>query len=78
MGINAPDKGRDLSVDRVVADALGGTKRLPVVIQCKHSRSRSVDLGRLHEITRAGETLARCEIQSDHHRDVRKLYTAGG
>ncbi|MCP5034991.1 MAG: restriction endonuclease [Actinomycetia bacterium] len=44
MSVNAPDKGRDLSADRIVSEALGGTQRLPVMIQCKHHQSRSVDL----------------------------------
>jgi hypothetical protein len=38
----APDRGRDLSVDRVAADSLGGTRRSRVMIQCKHWTSRSV------------------------------------
>lgn len=42
MKTNAPDRGRDLSVYRVYADALGGTLRQRVIIQCKHWQSRSV------------------------------------
>lgn len=38
----APDRGRDLSVTRVVADPLIGTQRLRVIIQCKHWLSKSV------------------------------------
>ena len=41
---NAPDRGRDLSVTRVVEDGLAGTIRSRVIIQCKHWRSRSVTL----------------------------------
>ena len=41
---NAPDRGRDLSVFRVVQDALGGTIRQRIIIQCKHWLSRSVAL----------------------------------
>jgi len=39
---NAPDRGRDLSVIRVVNDALSTAARNRVVIQCKHWKVRSV------------------------------------
>jgi len=39
---NAADGGRDLSVDRVLADSLAGTSRLRVIIQCKHWLTKSV------------------------------------
>lgn len=39
---NAPDRSRDLSVDRVNRDPLAGTIRQRVIIQCKHWRSKSV------------------------------------
>lgn len=39
---NAPDRGRDLSVDRVVADSLSGVVRQRVIIQCKHWLTKSV------------------------------------
>lgn len=42
MRTNAPDRGRDLSVCRVYADALGGTIRQRVIIQCKHWQAKSV------------------------------------
>ncbi|MGH9192681.1 MAG: restriction endonuclease [Acidimicrobiales bacterium] len=42
MHTNAPDRGRDIEVFRVVNDALGGTLRTRVIIQCKHWRSRPV------------------------------------
>lgn len=41
---NASDRGRDLSVIRVVADSLAGTIRSRVIIQCKHWLSRSVNV----------------------------------
>ncbi|TKT43615.1 restriction endonuclease [Rhizobiaceae bacterium LC148] len=44
MQTRAPDRGRDLSVMRVIQDELSGTLRLRVVIQCKHWTSRSVSL----------------------------------
>lgn len=42
MKTNAPDRGRDLSVYRVHTDALGGTIRQRVIIQCKHWLTKSV------------------------------------
>lgn len=39
---NAPDRGRDLSVNRVYSDSLGGILRHRVIIQCKHWQSKSV------------------------------------
>lgn len=42
MQTQAPDRGRDLSVTRVFEDALAGTYRNRVIIQCKHWQSRSV------------------------------------
>jgi Restriction endonuclease len=40
----APDKGRDLSVSRVIKDSLAGTIRQRVIIQCRHWLSRSIRL----------------------------------
>lgn len=42
MRTNAPDRGRDLSVTRVISDALSDTRRERTVIQCKHWLSRTV------------------------------------
>ncbi|MCJ2059812.1 restriction endonuclease [Methylobacterium sp. J-048] len=39
---NAPDRGRDVSVTRVITDPLSGTRRERVFIQCKHWPSKSV------------------------------------
>lgn len=44
MQPNAPDRGRDLSVTRVVVDPLAGTIRSRIIIQCKHWLSCSVNL----------------------------------
>jgi hypothetical protein len=44
MKTRAPDRGRDLSVERVVSDALSGTRRERVIIQCKHWLSRSISV----------------------------------
>ena len=42
---NAPDRGRDLSADRVLTDPLCGTRRERVIIQCKHYLKSSVGPG---------------------------------
>lgn len=44
MHTNAPDRGRDISVYRVMADPLAGTIRHRVLIQCKHWLSKSIAL----------------------------------
>lgn len=44
MRTNAPDRGRDLSVTRVIVDPLSGTFRQRTIIQCKHWLSASVSL----------------------------------
>lgn len=44
MKTNAPDRGRDLSVYRVITDTLGGTFRNRVIIQCKHWLERSISV----------------------------------
>lgn len=38
----APDRGRDLSADRVRIDSLTGTERQRVIIQCRHWLERSI------------------------------------
>ena len=42
MKTNAPDRGRDIEAYRVIPDALSKTRRLRVMIQCKHWQSRSI------------------------------------
>jgi hypothetical protein len=42
MNTNAADRGRDLSVDRVIEDPLTGTLRQRVILQCKHWTTKSV------------------------------------
>lgn len=39
---HAPDRGRDISVNRVTHDSLAGPRRQRVIIQCKHWLSKSV------------------------------------
>lgn len=50
MHTNAPDRGRDLSVTRVVDDPLGGVMRSRVLIQCKHWNTKSVSVGDISEL----------------------------
>ncbi|WP_420625599.1 restriction endonuclease [Candidatus Poriferisodalis sp.] len=50
MEINAPDRGRDLSVDRVVVDDLTGTKHVHVLVQCRHWLSRSIGVRNLNTL----------------------------
>lgn len=42
MKTRAPDRGRDLSADRIVNDSLSGVGRQRVIVQCKHWLSKSV------------------------------------
>lgn len=42
MDTNAPDRGRDLSVNRVTDDPLSGTMRSRVLIQCRHRTTKSI------------------------------------
>jgi hypothetical protein len=42
MKTRAPDRGRDLSVDRVISDTLGDIRRERVIVQCRHWLSRSI------------------------------------
>lgn len=44
MKTNAPDRGRDLSAERVMKDELSGTKRVHTLIQCKHWVNRSINV----------------------------------
>jgi hypothetical protein len=42
MKTRAPDRGRALSVDRVICDPLGETRRERVIVQCRHWRTQSM------------------------------------
>ncbi len=42
MQTRAPDRGRDISVQRVLSDPLSGVTRQRVIIQCRHQRSKSI------------------------------------
>jgi hypothetical protein len=71
MRTNAPDRGRDLSVTRVIVDSLAGTLRLRVVIQCKHWLGRSITLP---EVSAAKEQMA---LWDDPRVDVLVVATSG-
>ena len=45
MRTNAPDRGRDIEAYRVIGDVLSKTRRLRIIVQCKHWLSRSVGRG---------------------------------
>ncbi|MEU4999701.1 restriction endonuclease [Streptomyces sp. NPDC021622] len=51
MRTNAPDRGRDISVQRVAVDTLSGTKNQRVIIQAKHWQSKSVAVADISEAT---------------------------
>lgn len=42
MKTNAPDRGRDISADRVLEDVICGARRERVIVQCKHWQSKSI------------------------------------
>ena len=46
----ANDRGRDISVDRVVKDSLGSILRFRVIIQCKHWQSKSVSVSEIQKL----------------------------
>lgn len=41
---NAPDKGRDLSVEYIIEDKLGIFQKKRIIIQCKHILSKSISM----------------------------------
>jgi hypothetical protein len=67
----AADKGRDLSVDRVIADPLGDTRRERVIVQCRHwlANSMSVD--------ECAATVAQMALWEPPHVDVLIFATSG-
>lgn len=55
MQTRAPDRGRDLSLDRVLKDGSGGVRTERVIVQAKHWRSRSVNAAAVSETATAGK-----------------------
>ncbi|MFD5424455.1 restriction endonuclease [Streptomyces sp. NPDC127084] len=55
MQTRAPDRGRDLSMDRVLRDGSGGVRTERVIVQAKHWRSRSVNAPAVNETATAGK-----------------------
>ncbi|MGW5048657.1 restriction endonuclease [Streptomyces griseoluteus] len=45
----APDRGRDLSLDRILRDGTGGVRTERVIVQAKHWLSKSVNLAAVNE-----------------------------
>ena len=68
---HAPDRGRDLSADRVYADPLGSVRRLRTIVQCKHWLSRSV--GR----SEVGEARDAMELWQPPRVDILIIATSG-
>lgn len=68
---NAPDKGRDLSVYRVIKDALAETIRQRIIIACKHYTSKSVN------ITEVETLRAQSELWCDPRVDILVIATSG-
>lgn len=56
MHTNAPDRGRDVSVDRTVTDPLTGTHLYRVIVQCKHWQGRSIGIGEIATLLAQMET----------------------
>ncbi len=71
MRTNAPDRGRDLSVTRIIADPLSDTRRERIVFQCKHWLSKSVSA------TDAGAVKDQMAHWSDPRVDVLIIATSG-
>lgn len=71
MKTRAADIGRDLSVTRVVNDALSGTSRSRLVIQCKHWLSRSLNADDI------GPALTQMALWRDPPVDVLIIATSG-
>jgi hypothetical protein len=67
----APDRGRDLSVDRVLGDALAGTRRERVMVQCRHRPTASVSP------SDAQEARTKAELWKDPRFDVVVIATTG-
>jgi hypothetical protein len=51
MHTNAPDRGRDVSVERTITDQLTGTQVCRVIVQCKHWRGRSIGIAEIAALT---------------------------
>jgi hypothetical protein len=55
MQTRAPDRGRDLSMERVLQDGSGGVRMERVIVQAKHWLSRSVNAAAVSETATAGK-----------------------
>jgi hypothetical protein len=71
MQTNAPDKGRDLSVTRVVSDGLSGVMRSRVIVQCKHWLGKSVG------VLEIATTMEQMKLWTPPRVDVLVIATSG-
>ena len=46
----APDRGRDLSATKTIADPLSGSRVLRVIVQCKHWRTKGIGMGEVTKL----------------------------
>jgi hypothetical protein len=67
----APDKGRDLSVYRVISDPLGDTRRERAIVQCRHWPSKSLS------VEECSTTVAQMALWEPPHVDVLIFATSG-
>jgi Restriction endonuclease len=68
---NAPDRGRDISVERISSDSLSGPRRQRVIIQAKHYQRRSV------RPVDVREALTQAELWQSPRFDVVVIATSG-
>ena len=47
---HAPDRGRDISANKTVEDALSGSRVLRVVLQCKHWRNQGIGMDEVSKL----------------------------
>ena len=69
--IHSPDRGRDISAYKVDADDLCGTRRLRVIIQCKHRLSKSVSA------TDIGDVRTQMELWAPPRVDILVVASSG-
>jgi hypothetical protein len=67
----APDRGRDVSVERVTGDTLSGTQRVRVMVQCRHRPADSVSP------TDAQEARTKAELWTNPPFDAIVIATTG-
>ncbi|MET9462137.1 restriction endonuclease [Streptomyces canus] len=58
MNTRAPDRGRDISFERVLRDGTGGVRNERIIVQAKHWRSKPVNAPAVNETVIAGKLWA--------------------